>query len=124
VVLEKDKNFMNSEQIRVTKSQALDDLIDRIVDPKRGFSIIGSYCTYDHAINGGCAIGKFLPEEVAINLDGSAASRLVRMAMADAGFEDPYSDFWNQLQGAHDRAALKGLALAEPYLRRAALELL
>lgn len=90
----------------VTKRQALDDLIDRIINPERGFAVNDrGFCVYDRKANGGCAIGHFLlPDEDTGRLEGGrCSSERVRRAMARADFEDSESVFWADLQRAHDQ---------------------
>lgn len=87
----------------VTKLEAYMDLLDRIKDPKRGFAILSTgTCTYDQNVAGGCAIGRFLPNNDAYDYVGTVVYLFARFPAYRSCFEDPDSLFWSYLQRLHD----------------------
>jgi hypothetical protein len=97
----------------VTMKQALDDLIETRVMGNDGFGAQYSAdddrlrCVYNKANNGGCAIGRFLPDGLDTSaFEGWGVEKVFRnYPVLAAGFEDPTSRFWSYLQMAHDSLA-------------------
>lgn len=99
----------------VTKQYAFDHLMDRILNNKPlawdpDFVMVPSNtgaCIYSKKVNGGCAIGAHIPDELytkAIEgLDWDALKH--RYPMITMVFEDYSSPFWEHLQAIHDGLA-------------------
>lgn len=114
----------------VTKKQALDDLIDRYVNDARGFAWDPQHemCRYDPKVNGGCAIGRFIPIELydpgmeGRGVNGDNDTLFSRYPEVRALFEDPNSRFWTDLQAAHDYVARAINRSFEDRIREQALD--
>lgn len=98
-----------------TKKQALDVFINEHVLGNRPFAYSEreATCKYSHHVNGGCAVGRHLPEQLAEALDNEKMGSYSTASLSSryAGkfrelLEDSTSDFWQRLQTAHDNLAL------------------
>jgi hypothetical protein len=100
---------MMKETIRkVTKAEAFDKfLTERVIgDAPFAFNTATRSCCYSNKVGGGCAIGCLLPAEVAEDLpQNQSISSPEIQAAAALYLEDHDSNFWDQLQRAHDELA-------------------
>jgi hypothetical protein len=101
----------------VTRQEAFNALMARIYDKsKLAVDPQTKTCMYDRRVNGGCAIGAFIPpEKYSPDIEGKSASKVFdSWPTISEEFETPWlqtifgSCFWNDLQCLHDDAA-KGL---------------
>lgn len=92
---------------RVTQAEALERFILERVIGDRPFAVEPDTetCTYDHAAYGGCEIGQYLSAEDAALASGPCSEMAVQNAMRRAEMEMPASEFWLNLQMAHDSLA-------------------
>lgn len=89
----------------VTKEEALVDLVQRLKTGEFGYDERLNGCVYDKSIGGGCAIGKFLPDNNAADFPEDVTSLFIEYPCYRKYFEDPDSGFWARLQNAHDNFA-------------------
>ena len=93
----------------ITKSDALKDFIENRYlgdEPLAWNTNIGA-CEYKHETNGGCAIGKFIPEDrYDPAMEGKSAAAIINEFKLYDLFKDPRSPFWNALQLTHDSLAV------------------
>jgi hypothetical protein len=95
-----------------TKAEALQKFIEERVmgDVPLAYDREHDKCIYDHRVAGGCAIGCLLPPEIAESLQdnmsiaGIANNSVYREAV-EPYLEDIHSNFWTELQMAHDELA-------------------
>lgn len=100
-----------TQRKKVTKQEAYEDLIARIkvgkfairIDDESGHGV----CLYNQNVNGGCAIGRFIPASLyRIEMERRPVSWVFRdFPTVGSLFEDCESKFWDYLQSLHDRLA-------------------
>lgn len=88
----------------ITKKEALDMFIRDRVLGDMGFAIDSTgQCYYDKEKNGGCEIGRHLPNNEARYTLGAVRDLFYDFPEYKAYFEDYDSSFWSNLQQCHDR---------------------
>jgi hypothetical protein len=107
---------------KVTKVEALERFIDRIIDDsqKLAYDKEMGTCTYRHEWGGGCAIGCLLPREIAASLPNVSISDCDVQPLVENYLEDSHSSFWVELQMAHDSLACENYSVFEARLIAAA----
>lgn len=99
---------MSPEQIKNEQTKALQWEVDNRTLLNRGVMLIDGgrhigvepRCTYSHEANGGCAVGRLLPKEIAAELSGPVCD--INLTVFPENVACMEAEFLTELQRLHD----------------------